>query len=139
MPVDNGAAVTTIKVYVKQYNTTAYILEQTDCQGQTVNVINNRVCYIGLSTLKQSPYNLVSNETVYVKVTASNVYGESIATFTSGAVIYSYPDAPINLANDASVTSDTAIKITWTQGYYNGGLQVLDYAVYYDQGKSQFV
>jgi hypothetical protein len=51
---------------------------------------------------------------VLAKVTATNFYGESIATNATGAVIYSYPDAPINLANDPRVTSDTAIKIMWT-------------------------
>lgn len=85
-----------------------------------------------MSTLRASPYNLISNETVIVRVIATNAYGDSLATNATGAVIYSYPDAPINLANDAAVTSDTAIKIMWTQGFYNGGLDVLDYSVYYD-------
>jgi hypothetical protein len=31
----------------------------------------------------------------------------------SGAVIQVVPDAPINLANDPTVTSDTVIKIMW--------------------------
>lgn len=71
------------------------------------------MCYINLSTLRASPYNLISNETVIAKVVATNIYGDSPATNGSGAIIYSYPDAPINLANDPAVTSDTAIKIMW--------------------------
>jgi hypothetical protein len=31
----------------------------------------------------------------------------------SGAVIEVVPDAPVNLSNDPSVTSDTIIKIMW--------------------------
>jgi hypothetical protein len=31
----------------------------------------------------------------------------------SGAVIQVVPDAPLNLSNDPTVTSDTVIKIMW--------------------------
>ena len=44
------------------------------------------------------------------------------------------PDAPLNLSNDPSVTSDTRIRFTWTQGLSNGAATVIDYNVYYDQG-----
>jgi len=42
------------------------------------------------------------------------------------------PDAPTTLANDATTTTDTVIKFTWTEGASNGGTAVIDYDVYYD-------
>ncbi len=44
------------------------------------------------------------------------------------------PDAPINLVNDPTVTTDLRIRFTWTEGLSNGGDEVLDFSVYYDQG-----
>ena len=46
------------------------------------------------------------------------------------------PEPPINLLNDPSVTSDSVIRFTWEQGLNNGGVDVLDYDIYYDQGSA---
>lgn len=78
---------------------------------------------------------LVKDDSVYIKILSSNIYGESIESPEgNGAVIQYVPDAPINLANDPSVTSDTLIKIMWENGLSDGGTPVIDYDVYYDQG-----
>lgn len=44
------------------------------------------------------------------------------------------PEPPINLANDPTTTTDIVIRFTWDEGLNNGGVPVLDYDVYYDQG-----
>lgn len=44
------------------------------------------------------------------------------------------PDAPVNLVNDESYTTDTVIRFTWNDGASDGGSPVLDYTVYYDEG-----
>ena len=49
------------------------------------------------------------------------------------------PDAPVSLTNDPTVTTDTQIRFTWSDGASNGGNAVIDYAVYYDQGSDSFV
>jgi len=47
------------------------------------------------------------DDSVYVKVIAANVYGDSVySDVGNGAVIWIVPEAPINLQNDA-----TAIRI----------------------------
>ena len=43
------------------------------------------------------------------------------------------PDAPINLANNPSVTSALQIGLTWTQGLSNNGKPVIDYTISFDQ------
>lgn len=48
-------------------------------------------------------------------------------------------DAPISLANDATTTTDTVIRFTWSDGSSDGGSSVIDYTVFYDQGTSTFV
>ena len=49
------------------------------------------------------------------------------------------PDAPVNLQNDATQTSASKIRVTWQAGASNGGSQVIDYWLYYDQGTSNWV
>jgi len=44
------------------------------------------------------------------------------------------PEAPINFANDPLTTTDVVIRFTWEQGVNNGGTNVIDFDVYYDQG-----
>ena len=39
------------------------------------------------------------------------------------------PDAPINLANVAAVTTAYQVGLTWQEGPYNGGTPVIDYQV----------
>lgn len=49
-----------------------------------------------------------------MKVVSVNVYGESVqSTEGNGAVIQLVPNAPINLANDPSTTTDVVIRFTW--------------------------
>ena len=74
------------------------------------------------------------------KIVSVNIYGDSVQESTgSGAVIQEVPSAPISLANDASVTTDTVIRFTWSNGASNGGATITDYTVYYDQGTGTFV
>lgn len=51
---------------------------------------------------------------IYAKIEAINAVGASATSPDgNGALILTYPDAPVNLANDPSVTSTTQIKMTW--------------------------
>ena len=49
------------------------------------------------------------------------------------------PDAPINLLNDPTVTDASKIKFIWDQGASSGGVPVIDYDVYYDQGIDDYI
>ena len=42
------------------------------------------------------------------------------------------PDAPINLQDNVSVTSDSIIGFSWTEGASNGDSPVIDYRITYD-------
>ena len=80
-----------------------------------------------------APYNHILDESVWVKIIAENFYGDSlISDAGNGGLVKLVPDAPVNLANVPSVTSDNRIKFTWQQGASNGGDTVLDFDIYYD-------
>jgi hypothetical protein len=134
-PVANGQAIHAYRFYVLQSDGVTYTEETTDCDGTNASVVSNRQCTIALLTLKSSPYSLNSGDSVSVKVVSVNIYGESVESSAgNGAVIQLVPDSPVNLANDATTTTDTLIKFTWDDGSSNGGTSVLDYDIYYDQG-----
>jgi hypothetical protein len=112
------------------------------CEGTPEEVRANKKCVIKLDTLKAPPFNLQQGDTVNVKVRSKNVYGTSESTVTisdDSVVIKNVPDAPINLANDPTITSDTTVKFLWDEGFDDGGSPVIDYAVYYDMGIDSFV
>ena len=49
------------------------------------------------------------------------------------------PNAPINLQNDADTTDAFNIRFTWAEGVENGGTEVLDFIVYFDQGIDSYI
>ena len=43
------------------------------------------------------------------------------------------PDAPINLANNPTLTSSQNISFTWSPAAFDGGTVVLDYTIFFEQ------
>lgn len=73
----NGSPITAFKVFVQEIGTTTYTLENIDCDGTAGQVISQTTCLINVSTLLATPYNVDGGDSIYAKVSASNVYGES--------------------------------------------------------------
>lgn len=87
-----------------------------------------------ISALRSAPFNLDWGDSIFAKVKATNVVGSSNdSTEGNGAVILTNPDAAHTLANDATVTSATKIKITWLEGAADGGTPVIDYRITYKE------
>jgi len=75
-----------------------------------------------------APYYLIWGSSIYAKVIAKNIIGNSVESLAgNGAIILTYPDVPINLANVPSVTKSSQIGILWNEGTQNGGSSVIDY------------
>jgi hypothetical protein len=71
---------------------------------------------------------MVLGDRIFIRVIAINSYGESLASPPGdGTAIVFLPDAPINLANNAAVTSANSIGLTWQSGLSNGGKPIIDY------------
>lgn len=93
--------------------------------------MSSRTFSLFLTTHRSSPYSLVKDDGVYVKIKSVKAYGDSIYSDAgSGALIQYVPDAQINLLNDASITDYTKIGITWSAGAFNGGASLIDYTLY---------
>ena len=77
-PETNGSPITGYKVYIRQHNSVVFTLENTECDGTDATVISSTTCEIQLTNLILSPFNLVLNEGIYAKISASNFYGDSV-------------------------------------------------------------
>jgi hypothetical protein len=71
---------------------------------------------------------------------ATNIVGSSIESDPgNGAVMITNPDAPVLLANVAAVTDATKIGLSWSPGTANGGAQIIDHRISWDQGSNNYV
>lgn len=85
---------------------------------------------IDISTLITLPYNVDGGDSIYAKVSASNVYGESDQSVDGNGAYYTrVPDAPVSLTEDISVRTYTTDGITWTDGTNSGGVPIIDYRI----------
>lgn len=110
------------------------------CNGFLQSVIDNTECTVPLSVLTSAPYNLLKGYSVNIKVVAVNDYGESDSSLVgNGAIVVLVPDAPILLTDLPEITSRTQIGIAWQAGASNGGSEVLDYRLSYDQSSGSWV
>lgn len=86
------------------------------------------------------PFLLVKLDSVYAKIVAVNVIGESLMSEEgNGASVVFTPDAPYSLSRNDATTIAGTIGLTWVQGLSNGGSPVLDYSIIFDQAKGVYI
>lgn len=131
-PFDGSTQITAYTITIRQLDGTTFTQELTNCDGTSQAIVNARKCSVLISDLLGAPYNLPWGSSVYAKVAAINIKGASVFSIEgNGAVILTIPDSPLNLQNNAAVTSATQIGVTWTEGLEDGGSAVLYYKVSY--------
>lgn len=87
-------------------------------------------CTIPIATLKAAPYSLEWGSSVYAKVIAINIYGDSDESVEgNGAIIVTTPDAPTTLEEDYSQRTKSVLAITWVAPVFTGGAVIEDYRV----------
>jgi hypothetical protein len=77
-----------------------------------------------------APYELPYGSSVYVRVTATNLYGTSAYQEGNGAIILTVPTAPI-VTNDEANTGSNQITIKWPASQENGGTPIIGYSIEY--------
>lgn len=89
-------------------------------------------CTIPISVLLASPFSLTYGYDVVVKIVATNTIGDSNeSNLGSGAIIATYPDAPINLSEIIYYRTSTTIAIQWNNGLSTGGVSIITYQISY--------
>ena len=135
----NGQTISAYRIEIQDHSGN-YHTQLTYCDGSVTAIVTSRSCTMPLSVLYVAPFNMVLGDHIYAKIIAINGFGDSLAsTPGDGAAVVFLPDAPINLANNAPLTTDKTVGLTWQNGLSNGGKPILDYRVWYDQGTNQFI
>lgn len=102
--------------------------------------MRDQTCTVPLLVLQAAPYNWIRGDSIYAKVSAANVWGESkLSTAGNGATIVTIPSPPIDLLNNALVTTDTRIGFTWSDGIQTGGRPITEYRVSWDRASGSWV
>jgi hypothetical protein len=87
-------------------------------------------CTVPALVLRVEPYSLPWGSSIYAKVIAINLYGDSlISNEGNGAVIITKPDPPINLAEEYSLRTKSTLGLVWDEAPFIGGTPVLDYQI----------
>ena len=135
-PFTGGSPITGYTILIRMYDEISFAEDPVNCDGTDPVIIAQQFCLVPISALKSLPYELEWDTGVYANVQAYNSYGYSgISPTGNGAIITTVPDAPINLQNVPSLTTATQIGFVWEDGAFDGGKQVLDYRIWYDQGE----
>lgn len=130
-PYNGGSAITAYQVVVMQSDYFTYTESVADCDGTGPSVVGSQSCIFSFDTLTEYPFSLAWGSSIYAKIKAINVVGESSYSLPgNGAAIYTVPDPPQSLANNLGSSTLTAIGLTWYEGISNGGASVLDYRLY---------
>lgn len=99
-PYDGSSAITGYKVSIRHYDLVNFSEEYENCASDDSIILANRQCSVPVADLVSSPYNLGWGQSVYAKVAAINIVGESVYSVEgNGAVILTVPDHPLNLQN----------------------------------------
>jgi hypothetical protein len=77
LSTNNGTPITQYKVYLKENDSDTYTQESVDCVGTDATVISNKYCNINSSTFSVAPYNIGGGDSIWAKVIAVNLYGET--------------------------------------------------------------
>ena len=91
--------------------------EPVSCDGSDSVIRSARTCLVPIATLKTTPYSLPWGTNVHAKVTAVNLFGNSVESDAgNGAVILTVPDPPLSFINVPSVTNANQIGLSWVEG-----------------------
>lgn len=133
--VNQGSAITSYQILIRHSDGISFSEELFTCDGTISEVASARQCITPVSTVRALPFNLQWGTGVYVKVSATNAYGTSdFSTVGNGGIIITSPDPPVSLSNVPTVTNALQIGLSWQAAAFDGGTNLLDYRLTYDQG-----
>ena len=129
-PDNGGSPITSYTILIRHSDGSSFLTQLDHCDGSDATVMAETSCTIPTTVLHDSPFSHPWASEIWAKVYATNIYGDSAESeIGSGAIIYYYPDAPVDLVEDMSDRSETTVGFRWSDGADPGGLPILDYKV----------
>jgi hypothetical protein len=95
------------RIEIQHADGNSYSEAVNDCDGSSTEVMEAKECRIQiLTTLLAEPFSLPWGSSVYARVVATNIVGDSpFSVVGNGAIMLTIPDAPIDLADDVLQTN----------------------------------
>jgi hypothetical protein len=135
-PDNGGSPITGYTVTIRQADGSTFTSDLTNCD---MSASTATTCSVPVSSLRSSPYSLQWGDSVYAKVFATNIYGNSLVSDEgNGAIITTTPDRPLNLVEDTVHRTKSTLGLTWSQAEFTGGTAIIDYRVSIAQVGSAF-
>jgi hypothetical protein len=97
-PYNGGEDIDSYRIEIRKSDLTTYATDLTDCDGSNAAIVAATTCNVPIATLRAEPFLLPWGSSVWARVIATNINGDSEASADgNGAVILTNPDAPYNL------------------------------------------
>jgi hypothetical protein len=129
---DGGSPIIAYQIVIRESDGLTFTEDASNCDGSSAQVVVDLECTVPISVLKESPYSLEWGASVYAKVKAINVVGDSEWSIeANGAVILTVPTPPQSLSNNVAVTNKDQIGLTWYEGPDTSGTPVIDFRIWY--------
>lgn len=126
-PDDGGSPLTGYTLSLRQ-NDLVYSTVSTYCDMTTSTLTT---CTIPVYVFRSTPFDLPWGSSIYAKVIATNLYGDSTeSTEGNGAVISTTPDAPINLTEEYILRTKSTLGLLWEDAAFTGGIPIIDYRIW---------
>lgn len=127
-PDDGGSPITGYKLTLKQKDL-VYSSDLTHCDMSSSTLTT---CTLPVTALRSTPFLLEWGDSVFAKVIATNLYGDSVESVEgNGAYITINPDPPTSLVEDYSQRTKSTLGLVWTAPTFTGGDVILDYKINY--------
>lgn len=109
-----------------------------NCDGTDSDVKTNTICTIAMNVFRSSPFNLVLNQPILVRISAQNEIGFSSTSTLNAAttLVQTVPTKP-SLPYRGPNTNTAQIDLRWTgltTSAQNGGSAITSYHVIHDDG-----
>jgi hypothetical protein len=89
-PSENGSAILSYQITFLTSDGVTFLSEMTDCDGSDSTIVQSQSCSIPTIKFYQAPYSLAWGSSVYAKVIATNLIGDSLESEQgNGAIIVS--------------------------------------------------
>ena len=131
-PHDGSSPILETLVEIENAGQTNFFAETSSCGGIIAQVTQ---CSVSMSVLTQSPYNLVFDQQIVVRVSQRNAYGfKTPPTLNSGSDtrIRQIPSKMLPVVIESF--TDTQVTVSWTSltGIDTGNSEIIAYQLYYD-------
>lgn len=108
IPYDGSSPILSYIITIRHFDGVVYTEELANCNGQDIAIVSEHKCNVLISDLIQLPYHHYWGDSIWARVIATNIIGNSIISDEgNGAIILRAPDAPTDLSNLPAITAAT--------------------------------